>query len=291
MIWDAYGQELSLDVPGAMLVQISGLGIPPARHQTIRAPYQYGASYLGMLYDPRIVQVGILQDGCSREELWDYRQYVIERLSSLVSPLRFRVVFYESGEVRELRNVAYGGGYELQTADQRGPTQQTGAFRLIAYDPFWWAYPEQSIGPSLSVVTGLVFPFRFPFVFGDTWIDAAEVATVGGTWRAYPTIVITGPIRNPLIQNVSNGLKLEMAYKLVDGEVVTISTEFGNKTITNGDGDNLIGYLTSDSDLALFRLDPHPVATNGQNTLGFYGYECSAASAFTVSWYNRYLGL
>lgn len=291
LIQDAYGRELSLDVPGAMLVQISGLGIPPNRHQSSRSPYQHGASYLGTLYDPRIIQIAIVQNGCSREELWSFRQYIVERLNALVSPLRFRVVFDGSGDVRELRGIVYATGYGLEVADQRGPTQQTAAFRLIAYDPMWWAYPEQSVSPALTVVSGLIFPIEFPIIFGATWISETQVVTIGGTWNVYPTIVITGPMRNPLIENITNGLKLELTYKIANGEVVTISTEFGNKVITNADGDNLIGYLTTDSDLATFRLDPPPVATDGENVLGFFGNECTAASAITVSWYNRYLGL
>ena len=75
-------------------------------------------------------------------------------------------------------------------------------------------------------------------------------------------------------------------------KIVTITTEYGNKTITNEDGDNLIGTLTTDSDLATFHVAPDPVAPDGENVFRVQGAGAdSSATNMVVKYYTRYIGI
>ena len=81
-------------------------------------------------------------------------------------------------------------------------------------------------------------------------------------------------------------------YNIAAGEIVTISTEYGNKTVTNEDGDNLIGTLTTDSDLATFNIAPDPTASDGENVIRVQGAGAdSAVTNMVVKYYNRYIGI
>jgi len=297
-IWDAYGRQVTLDFPGSFLRQIGGIGMPPLEHQTVRSPYQHGETYLGATLRPRAVQIGIFQRGCSRRELLNYRQYVMNSLSTLVAPLRIRRVLHDTGEIMELRDVVYESGYEFEMGAVRGPRAESHILRFIAYDPVWWRLPQREVTATLIVLEGLIFGNSqppstavFPWLFGSVYIDDTVSVTVRGNWRAYPEFQLTGPLMNPLVENQTTGEKLELDYNINNGEVVTISTAFGNKTVTNDNGDNLIGYLTTDSDLATFHLAADPEATDGVNVLRFKSDLASIDSEIVVTWYDRYLGV
>lgn len=296
VIKNAYGNRRYLEWP-MRLTTITGISMPPMAMRTVRSPFQHGETYLGFSLRPRPVQIALHMRGCSRYEMWTMRRELIDLINPLLGTLRIRAEFRD-GSIFELHDVVYDAGFEVGTDGQSEPTTQALGARFIAHDPVWFRYPEQATGPALTVVQDLVFgdvsppsTMIFPITFGAVHISQTLNITIDGNWMAFPTIELVGPLYHPLIENDTTGEKLELDYVITDGEVVTITTRFGDKTVTNADGDNLIGYLTTDSDLATFHLDPHPVTTNGVNAVSFWAGNASVDSAIIVRWYNRYLGL
>lgn len=133
----------------------------------------------------------------------------------------------------------------------------------------------------------LVFPIWFTGVVISAYLNLVYV----GTWFSYPTIVIRGPASNPLVRNVTTDEKLELAYTIAAGEVVTFVTEYGNKTVTNQWGDNLLPYLTTDSDLATFHLEPDPGAPGGVNQMYVFGAFVTPATQVALYWTRRFIGI
>jgi hypothetical protein len=125
-------------------------------------------------------------------------------------------------------------------------------------------------------------------LFGTASVYATTNITYTGTWFGYPTITITGPMQSPNIQNITLGQKIALNYDVDAGEVVTINTTYGRKSVTNQFGDNLIGTLTTDSSLEFF-LAHDPWATGGVNQLTGSGSGATAATAIQVSCYTRYI--
>ena len=98
-------------------------------------------------------------------------------------------------------------------------------------------------------------------------------------------------MEGPIVENLTTEEKLELKYAIAAGEVVTIDTTPGVKTVTNGAGDNLLGYLSSDSDLGTFHLDPSPLAPLGVNRIYFSGINLGGVGQARIEWNNRYLGV
>jgi hypothetical protein len=71
---------------------------------------------------------------------------------------------------------------------------------------------------------------------------------------------------------------------------VTIDCREGWRTVTNNWGENLLHYLSADSDLGSFHLDPD--LPGGLNHLVAAGAGAAAGqSQFRLSWNDRYLGI
>jgi len=296
VIKDATGNKRYLELP-MHLVQIQGLAMPPLDHRAVRSPFQHGETYLGFSLRPRVVNIALHMRQCTRLELWQLRNTLISLINPLIGTLRLRAEFRDGG-IYELHDVVYDSQFDVGTDGMTGPYTQNIGARFIAYDPVWWYYPMRQAGPSLIVLTGLVFgdvappsTAVFPIVFGSVYIDQSVNVVNGGNWMAFPTFTLTGPMYYPVIENLTTGEKLQLDYSIVDGEVVTITTAFGNKTVTSNISGNLIGHLSTDSDLATFHLDPDPLAVGGVNVLSFFGGMCDVGSGILVQWYDRFLGL
>lgn len=89
--------------------------------------------------------------------------------------------------------------------------------------------------------------------------ELAGVIFNAGNADAFPVIQLQGEIQGPIIMNVTTGEVLDFTgYDVPALNYNYINTAYGQKTVTNGDGTNLIDKLTSVSDLATFHLQPGP---------------------------------
>jgi len=296
VIKSAVGEKRYLEIP-RHLVEIQGLAMPPLEHRTVRSPFQHGETYLGFSLRPRAITVMLHLRQCTRLELWRLREDLISLINPLIGTLRL-VAEFRDGSIYELHDVVYDSQFEMGTDGMTGPYTQNIAARFIAYDPVWWLYPMRQAGPSLTILSGLVFgdvvppsTAVFPIIFGAVHIDQAQNVINGGNWMAFPTFTLTGPMYYPLIENTTTDEKLQLNYAIADGEIVTITTAFGNKTVVSSIAGNLIGYLSTDSDLATFHLAPDPIATNGVNVIEFLAGNCNADSNILIQWFDRFLGL
>jgi hypothetical protein len=283
------GERTYLEMP-QQVVEVTGMAMPPMDHRTSKAPFQHGSSFVGFSLNPRPIQIMIHMRGCHRLGLWDLRRQFINRINPLVGSLRFRVS-YRNGDIFELHDVVYDAGFNVGTNQQPEPAVQRFGARFIAYDPVWFQWPERTETSALTLVDELIFPIEFPIIFGASAIDDVLTIVTTGNWLTYPTIVLTGPMASPRIVNETTEEELHLEYNISTTETVVITTSFGNKTVENTEGDNLLGYLSSDSDLATFHLDPDPIAEDGVNDLRVYANGCTLSSAFYVRWFDRFLGL
>ena len=113
-----------------------------------------------------------------------------------------------------------------------------------------------------------------------------------GTWLTYPKIIITGPLNDAVITNLGTGEKLELDYNIPAGRIVTIDLAYGVKTVTDDLGNNLIGVLSSDSDLATFHIAPDPEVYSGVNFISSVGTgESIGTTQLEIQFYNRYFGI
>lgn len=115
--------------------------------------------------------------------------------------------------------------------------------------------------------------------------------TCSPSWHSYPVITIIGPIKTPTITNTTTSEVISLSYNVAAGETVTINTAYGNKTVTSSVNGNIIGTVTTASDLATFHIACSPEATGGINSFTVAGNDMSGATAVYMTYYARYIGI
>lgn len=289
------GIEYSLHSPGVRLtIQQDGTGMPPIEYLTQRGPYQHGETLINFHLRPRIIEVLLRFDACNRDDYWRNRGGILTHLSPRRQALgelataRLRQVTSTS-EFRDIDCLVQEG--PSFTPHDRGVWDEwafTDIVRFICFNPLYYNPAQQSsvYGP----LTGeLTFPITFPILF--TSANVSSNVTYLGNWPEFPTIIITGPVNRPIITNTTTGEVIDLNTEILAGETITIDLSYGQKTVTKQDGTNLIGFITSDSDLTSFHLEPAPGATGGINVIDISSSGGGGATSITLRWYNRYLGL
>ena len=131
--------------------------------------------------------------------------------------------------------------------------------------------------------------------WGSATLSEGFVINYEGTWDAFPTISVTGPWDNFTITNGATLETLDFGYNINSGETVVFDLAYGTKSVTNQNGTNLIGSLSTDSDLATFHLTPDAEVTTGLadgiNPMTVTGTSLDENSTLILEWYTRYIGL
>ncbi len=298
------GVVLDLDVPahvGKWVVSQSGWGAPPIDYITQRGPFQDGATVKDFFLSPRVLQLLIRANFCDRNGFWAGRSDLLNHLRpnrqvtpTAAVPGRLRRIL-STGQVRDLDVfITEGPRFEPQTAGSWDEWSYQEVLRFIAHNPV--VYDPAEVEAALTIVLDaeLVFPITFPIEFGAGDIDSALNIDYVGTWDSFPVITLTGPIENPAISNDTTGEKIEFDTNVALGQIITIDLAYGAKTVIDDSGANLIGTLTSDSDLATWHIAPSPLAAGppaGRNVIRLTGRNATGATALVLTFNTRYFGI
>lgn len=252
-----------------------GTGMPEIEYITQRGPFQDGETVRDYFLRPRVLQLHIRQQFCSRLDYWRGRQDLL----SILAPNRVNNNSRGSPEAILRKVLGDGTTYDLKVVIQQGPAFQARQaniwdewaideiIRLVAYDPvyqsslelvefvefaahFPYTFPIDLFDDSL----GLLFPTTFPITFGT--FDKTRVIDYKGTWQSYPNILFQGPFEYFRITNVTTGEKLNFNYKILAGEQLYMTLQFGNKDAFKVTDPNtsLLGFFSADSDIATWHL-------------------------------------
>ena len=115
-----------------------------------------------------------------------------------------------------------------------------------------------------------------------TGIGAFSVQNNGDV-ETWPIWVFTGPGQNPTLTNQTTGEILHLILTLSAGQVLTIDTRPGIKTITREDGSNQYGNLDPTS--ILWSLRPSLTAITAAFT------STTSASSVALRFKQRWLGV
>jgi hypothetical protein len=298
------------DMYDRWLMSYTGLGMPPVDYITQRGPEQHGETVLDFRLKERLIQYIHRRDGCTLQGYWDAREDTIDKLrpnrQSQIGQFedgRLRVI-RPDGSVRDiLATILSGPVFTARNPAQWDEWAFTEALRFKCADPTWFDPAVNTVTWTVDdVVSGLYFYDAVSrpesLVFPDNAVFANDIispdpfnVTYTGTWFSYPTFIITGPLRGPAITNTVLDIKIQLEYEVAAGEVVTIVTDYGSKSITNQLNENLINTKSRDSDLNLY-IAPHPYASGGVNTFLVSGSGASLTNTSVVMQYrNRYIGI
>jgi len=204
------------------------------------------------------------------------------------SPMALRLTF-GTGAIRQI-DVVYVEGLEFDGNDKSGFYHRT-AIVLRAHNQVWYDPSKRVIqlgGSDISAYREV--PTSIPLRIGIAGFNQVVNVTYAGTYDSFPVIRLFGPMDRFYIQELTTGDYIELTVPIDDGDIVTIDTNYGMKTITDQDGTNLIQYYTGD--IATFRI----LATEVETTLHGNSYRVEADNTSSNSkvffeYYNRYIGV
>jgi hypothetical protein len=293
------GETYRFDTHDKFLLSETGLGMPPVSYITSRSPTQHGETVLDYRLGTRVIQLVHRRNACNREDYWANRGDLLD----MIRPNRNGISSYNLGRLRKI--FSDGSKRDIYVTIEQGPefaardTSRwdewafTETIRFIAHDPLFFDPVQKSANLTLASNSGLTFPFSLPLLIEDDKINLTLTCTTEGTEDTFPNIVLTGPMSGVLVRNTSLDLEININYNISDGEIVTVYLQPGNKRIVSDLVGDITGVGYALSDLATFRLAPHPKVTNGDNIIHFHGAGIApfGNTAISMNWLDRYIGI
>jgi hypothetical protein len=287
------------------LITMTGWGIPAVGKATTKGPFQHGVTPLTLRVPPRKITMTIHNRSCDRDSYWQSREDLINVIrynrGGLDSPEVGHLRWYRSdGQIRQL-DVILAGGPEF-TPLRNGWAEFSfqdvlvwEADNPIIYNPL--INNQTFVGFECTPIIGLQFGFVFGrtnIVFNGSYCSSLTDISVPypGNWMEFPRIIVTGPGTNFSITHNELGWTLELEnYTIAAGETITFDLTYGKKTITNNLGDSLLGYLSSNSEIGLFSIQPDPIVANGINTFSVFIEDGTTDTNVLFNYNDRYIAI
>lgn len=199
-------------------------------------PFQSGCTIRGVRYPARVISMNLLiRDAVSESDRDDARDKIMRLIAPTYGEVWLRFVLANS-DVFYIQAISQGaakGGQEwIQgVAHQRFSVQ--------------WQCPQPFFHPQTETQKTY------------TTIGSAESWTRYGNVIAYPNILLTGPMTNPVVTLMGmSGRRLDFTgYSIADADVWTIYNMTSNKRVVETPGDvNKLGCLSTASSFGTFYL-------------------------------------
>lgn len=186
------------------------------------------------------------------------------------------------GDVREI-NCLYTAGLEMDEDldGSSGQTWQKMPVSFTAYDPYW--YDPSPVGKTFALTQVPKFFPIFPLRLTASQLAVDDTVVNNGSVVAWPVWTITGPGTGIKLVNTTTqqSLLFLASFALGAGEVLTVDTRPGAKTVLLQDGTDMFEQLDPVSSLWSFR--------KGANAIRLEMSAITVASSLTVNYYQRYL--
>ena len=232
--------DLSKTANDFMFSKIEGLSPPPGTISTSSYAGMDGSYLNNAFIEKRNVVIQFQMRGKGIEK----RRH---QLYKVVKPSRYIKIYYKTANI-DVFSEGYVETCEVENFEQF----VSGQISIICPDIYWYATETQVA--EYSQVIG-AFHFIFPdndrsFPLGR--YNTQNLMTINNEGdETGTTIVISGgPARNPTLYNAETDEYMQIQGEIMEGDVITITTKTGNKTVTlerEGVVTNIINRLVSGS--------------------------------------------
>lgn len=267
-----------------------GTGVPQLRDKTESGPLQHGATLLLQRLKPRTIKLKFeLHHASGPAEVARARRAFAKffQINSKTTDAHGRLRWV-TDVTREIKARPIGGlDFDWQWHE---PDKIEMEIVLLCDNPLWYDPTLQALTWSQQSLNSVTFPFYMPIAFaGENEIYSTYEVTNAGEWETYPTIVVTGPVTDLVIGNLTIDERLSLpGVSIAIGEQVVFDLTPGEKRVYGAGERNLFGYLGVPNNLASWRLASAPEATSGANEIFVYARNTTDDSAIVMSWYNLY---
>lgn len=260
-----------------MTSKISGLHPPPGTVSTSSYAGMDGSYLNNAFIEKRNLVISFEMRGVGIEK----RRHALYRV---VKPSRYIKVFYKTSGID-----VYTEGY-VETCEIDNFTNKiSGQISILCPDPYW--YSSSAIHACYSRVSGgFIFPFPQsdePFALGSySTTDNIVINNDGDETGFIIQIEALDTATTPTIYNAETGEYLQIKGEIQRGDIITVSTKTGNKTVTitrNGVDSNIINQLVAGSTWLTLR--------EGLNTFHVQAVRNVKNLKITLMHTNAYLGV
>lgn len=232
------------------------LDMPQRRGEDIEIPFNHGEVFVEKYYSGRTLSFGITLSVTDAATL----ESTIDTLKSLLAPMTQQTLSHTMADstIRTIQATVN----DLLESDRVASNLMSFVVTFRCSDPF----------------------FRLSTIIADntTTINASPkamtVTNPGKVTEYNPTILLTGPLTNPVITNSTNGFVLTYTGVISAGHTVTIGKTSGAYYATHSVSGNVIGNVTHSGGAELMRLNvgnnslsiTSSVTTTGTVKVSFY---------------------
>ena len=240
--------------------EYSGLGYAPLEHFLQSVPSQHRQLHKGLKFRPRVIQLAIWDFRTSNAEQDTRHQTLLAALNADRGEGILKIVLDGGTERRIGCYISQGPDFD---SEGRRDWFQAYLLRFLARDPFLYDPSQQSENSNFNGATSV----------NITVDNDGHIGT-------FPTMTITGAVTNPKVLLVSSGEYIEFNYDLGAGHHIDIDCEEG---VINYDDLPMEPLLLTKAS-TLFSI-PRGAGQTVRLTA------TAGTGAFSISWYNRFLGI
>lgn len=253
-----------------VVATIDNAGLPPVEYLT-RRPYRSDKLIeTGFRLNPRSFSIAyqFVQD-CDRQTYWQARADLLNALRPNRGGALTVVLLREDGSKRAIKARAITPVFPAVPVQEVNEYNFAEILQFDAFDPTFF-------DPTAAIATVANEPseeLAFPITFNDDNIYFGAGASYGsiivnytGTWYTFPIITITPPYSSIRIHHNQLNVDLEI---LTNSSTRTVIIDLNIPSIVDDLGNSLFNFLTPDSNLQGFRIEPDPIVADGINTFTF----------------------
>lgn len=233
----------------AVMEGVAGRGMPAVRITRDTVAGQAGQRTRDVKHDLRALTIPVaIEDLGELELLAQLRAWMHN-----FDPARgdgILLVEAADGNTRQL-TCRYESGLEVVEDDTnriyQNPPAQLAVVSFTADVPYWEDVADESVlfSTTTSAPTWFGTGNILPIQLGSSTVIGGATVTVDSDVEVWPIWTITGPGTDLVLRNNTTGRQLVWNGTLTGGQVLTIDTRPGVKTVQREDGSNQFGDLTA----------------------------------------------
>lgn len=266
-------------------------GIPPINYITRQGYKQHGVTEIDYILQTREFDLEFWRaPACNRSDYWTNRAALVDFFRpNRGGPITLTLTREDSTQ-RALTVRANPG--PIFDSRQTNDWNIRERLSFTAFDPIWFNPSQNSLSVSSGISTDLVFPITFPIQFGASGLLFTQSITYLGNWPSFPVLRVDGPYTSVSITNLTTDVSIYLTVPISAVQHRILDLTPGTQSLVDENGDDAFGDLGPTSNLVDFNLRPDPEITGGVQTIQAVMYGGSAGvSAFSLSYYDRYIGI